>query len=309
MRALGASRLALGTALALCVANPVTLRALEIGHPEELLGGVLCVVAVLAACSGRATLAGLVLGVAIASKSWALVAVAPVLVALPAHRWRALLVAGAAAALILAPLVVAGFHHFVSTNHGASTTGTIFHPTQVWWFTGSLGRVAHDSHGHVRLGYRYPPSWLGAIPHPLIVALSVPMALLWWRRRKAAASRRDVLLLLALVLLARCVLDPWNNVYYALPFLLALLCCEALVLRTAPVLTLASSAAFWAIFQWMPEHLSPDVESLAYLAWVLPLGVGLAVRLYAPQRVADMLARHGDLTGDGRRRVSRVASM
>src|SRR5215213_5494999 len=32
----------------LCVANPVTWRAVEIGHPEELLGGALCVGAVLA---------------------------------------------------------------------------------------------------------------------------------------------------------------------------------------------------------------------------------------------------------------------
>ena len=33
----------------LCVANPLTLRALELGHPEELLGACLCVAAVLLA--------------------------------------------------------------------------------------------------------------------------------------------------------------------------------------------------------------------------------------------------------------------
>ena len=36
-----------------CVANPITLRALEVGHPEELLGACLCVAAVLLA-AGRA---------------------------------------------------------------------------------------------------------------------------------------------------------------------------------------------------------------------------------------------------------------
>ena len=41
-------------ALAVCVANPVTLRALEVGHPEELLGACLCVAAVLLA-AGSAT--------------------------------------------------------------------------------------------------------------------------------------------------------------------------------------------------------------------------------------------------------------
>src|SRR3984957_15698010 len=44
-----ASRLARGVALGLCVANPLTLSALEVGHPEELLGGVLCIAVVLLA--------------------------------------------------------------------------------------------------------------------------------------------------------------------------------------------------------------------------------------------------------------------
>lgn len=48
--------------LALAAANPVTLRALEIGHPEELLSGVLCVGAVLAAAGPRPLAAGLLLG-------------------------------------------------------------------------------------------------------------------------------------------------------------------------------------------------------------------------------------------------------
>src|SRR4051812_22404326 len=47
LRAAGAPRLDRGIMLAICVANPLTLRALEIGHPEELLGAALCVGAVL----------------------------------------------------------------------------------------------------------------------------------------------------------------------------------------------------------------------------------------------------------------------
>ena len=77
------SRLARGVALGLCVANPLTLRALEIGHPEELLGAVLCVAAVLLAARDRPLWAGLLLGLAIANKQWALLAVGPVLLALP----------------------------------------------------------------------------------------------------------------------------------------------------------------------------------------------------------------------------------
>ena len=36
MRRAGSPRLARAVALGLCVANPITLRALEVGHPEEL---------------------------------------------------------------------------------------------------------------------------------------------------------------------------------------------------------------------------------------------------------------------------------
>ena len=46
MRALGHDRLARATAMAVCVANPVTLYALQLGHAEELLGAVLCVAAI-----------------------------------------------------------------------------------------------------------------------------------------------------------------------------------------------------------------------------------------------------------------------
>jgi hypothetical protein len=48
-RELGRSRATAWIALLLVAANPLTLCALEIGHPEELLGAVLCVAAALTA--------------------------------------------------------------------------------------------------------------------------------------------------------------------------------------------------------------------------------------------------------------------
>lgn len=67
----------------LCAGNPLTVRALEIGHPEELLGGVLCVAALLAAGKRRPVLAGVLVGLAIANKPWAVLALAPMLIVLP----------------------------------------------------------------------------------------------------------------------------------------------------------------------------------------------------------------------------------
>src|SRR5438270_776567 len=53
MRAQGRSTLPRMVVLLLCVANPLALPALNWGHPEELLGAVLCVAAVLCALRER----------------------------------------------------------------------------------------------------------------------------------------------------------------------------------------------------------------------------------------------------------------
>jgi hypothetical protein len=84
MREAGRSRLDRVVVLGALTASPAALSALEYGHPEELLGGALCVAAVLAART-RPILAGALVGLAVANKPWALVAVPVVLAAVPAR--------------------------------------------------------------------------------------------------------------------------------------------------------------------------------------------------------------------------------
>ncbi len=270
--------------LGLCVANPVTLRALEIGHPEELLCAVLAIGAVLAARDRRTVLAAVLLGFAIATKAWAVLAIGPVLLALPARRVLALGIAGVIVAAVLAPIALSSGHGTLIT--GASTTGQIFQPWQLFWWLGDTGHVVIGSDGLPKPdGYRVPPEWLSPLTHPLIAALVVPLSLLWARLRGAAPriDGEQVLVLLALLLLLRCILDPWNTSYYALPFLLALLAWEALQRsERPPVLALAASVAVWVTFQHAPGWLSPDMQSLFFLAWSLPLAAWLARESFAP---------------------------
>lgn len=291
------SRLARGVALALCVANPLTLRALEVGHPEELLGGVLCVAAVLLAFRDRPVLAGLALGAAVANKEWALLAVGPVLLALPCRRVLCLAVAGSLTALVLAPLTLIGSSTFLASTKGTATAASaIFQPWQIWWFFGQHGALVHGLFGTAKPGYRIGPGWVGTISHPLVLAIAFPLSyLLWLVRRQGppgplrhdpANSRRvcsqgDALLLLAVLLLGRCLLDSWDTEYYMLPFILALLAWESLEQRRAPVLALASTTLAWVSFQWLALHASPDLQSVLFLAWTLPLGVLLGLALYA----------------------------
>jgi hypothetical protein len=299
MRAEGRSTLARAVTLGLCVANPLTLRALELGHPEELLGACLCVAAVLLAGRDRPLWAGLVLGLAVANKEWALLAAGPVLLALPSgRRLRCVASAGAVAAVVLAPLVLAGSGGFVAATRGtAAPSGAIFQPWQAWWFFGHHGALVHGLFGTPKPGYRIGPAWAAAITHPLIVVAGlIVTAALWMggshapllRARRVGArslGESDALLALALLLLLRCVLDTWDNVYYPLPFIFALLAWEVRgSVRRPPVLALSSTVLAWISFQWLPGQISPDGQAAFFLAWSLPLAAALGRWLYGPSR-------------------------
>jgi Glycosyltransferase family 87 len=289
MRALGRARGARAVALFLCVANPLVLPTLEIGHPEELLGAVLCIAATVVATRNRPIWSGVLLGLAIANKEWALLAVGPVLIALPERRIRALLAGATVAAAVLAPFMLVGSAGFAGQVKGAATqTGAIFTPFDVWWFFGAHAHVIRDLSGHILPGHhsynRVPPAWLGGRAHLLIVALALPLTLLcgWRRRLGAVRPAHEALLLLTLLLLLRFMLDPWDISYYALPFLLALVVWEALTFERPPVLALTAAFGAWFVFQRGVGGASSDAQSMIFLAVTVPVGIALAAALYAP---------------------------
>src|SRR5207302_1113379 len=74
--------------VALALASPVTFKALYFGHPEELLGAAMCAGALLLAARGRSLAAGVLLGLAIATKQWAVLAFVPTLLAAREARRR-----------------------------------------------------------------------------------------------------------------------------------------------------------------------------------------------------------------------------
>ncbi len=301
MRRRGRPPLARGVALALCVANPLTLSALEVGHPEELLGGALCVAAVLLAARGRALWAGLLLGAAVANKEWALLALIPVLLALPSRRLVCLLSAAGVASAILAPPALVHAGGFLAVTRATATpSSSIFQPWQIWWFLGHHGAVVRGTFGRIKPGYRTGPSWTGVLSHPLVIFVMLPLGGLLWGRRhrgRGIVGEHEALLLLALLLLLRCMLDTWDTTYYMLPFLLALSAWECRGERGLPALALSATVLAWIDFQWLRYHASPDVQAACFLLWTLPLAAGLALRLYAPATLAR-LARWGAEAGE-----------
>jgi hypothetical protein len=294
MRSQGRSALARAIVLGVCVANPITLRALELGHPEELLGACACVAAVLSAGQSvdgrdRSLLAGALLGLAIANKEWAILAVGPVLLALPpGGRARCLVSAAATAVVVLAPLALMSSGGFVASTRTIAAPGAsaIFQPWQLWWFLGHHGALVHGLYGTPKPGYRIGPAWTGAVSHPSVLLVGLaPAVALWPRSRGRALPEQDALLALALVLLLRCLLDTWDAVYYPLPFLLALIAWEAERPRqTLPTLGILAMTLVWVSFQWIPLHATPDVQAAFFLVWSLPLAAWMCLRLRSPER-------------------------
>jgi hypothetical protein len=272
-----------GLAAGLAVVNPLTFRALHWGHPEELLAGALCVGAVLAALRERELLAGLLLGLALATKQWALLAVLPTLLAAPRRRLLLGSVALTVAAALTLPLLLANGERFgavAESAAGQDAIGASTTPWNVWWPLTDLASVPGLSDRWMS------PQWVATISHPLIVLAPLPLSALLWLRRDRRAD--DALLLLTLLLLLRCMLDNWSNDYYHVPFFLSLLAWETVRRPGVPRLSLAVAIllgiSFWPqqtqIFAGSVDA-APLLFSI-YIAWTLPLAASLALLLYRP---------------------------
>lgn len=253
----------------LVLVNPMTFNALQAGHPEEILAASLSVGAVVGALEAKTVWAVVLLGLALATKQWAVIAVIPTLLAAPSAR-RPLLLGGAAAVglVLLAPFVLGDPSAFLQRNVlDAGSTSTVAYTFTVW---------RPFSEGGVGL-----PEWVGLISHPLIICLPVPLGYLYWRRR---GSRRpeDILLLLALLFLLRAVLDPVNNGYYHLPFIVSLLVYEGLATRGLPRLTLLSLAVLWVDIHLVWTSGDYGLTNAVYLLWALPFAAYLLFMLYLP---------------------------
>ncbi|HEX4672249.1 MAG TPA: glycosyltransferase 87 family protein [Solirubrobacteraceae bacterium] len=251
---------AIGTlAAALLVANPISLEALHLGHPEELLGAALCVAAVLLA-RDRQVWAAVALGAALATKQWALIAIAPVLLAAP-RETRLRLAAGAAgvAAAVIVPIALADPQAFIAAMHHPAFGVSAMRTGNVWGVTAITDHVSLGA-GESAVTY-VTPRWLQHAAHPLVAVLTLGLGAAAMRRRAI-----DPLALLALLMLLRCALDPWDHAYYHAPFLAALVAWEVLEARRMPLLSALSAGWLGIVFR-----VDLPLSDLLYAAWALPM--------------------------------------
>jgi hypothetical protein len=260
--------------LVLGAGGALAFETMRAGHPEDLLATAAVVGAVLAARSGRTGWASFMIVAAVVAKQSMVVAV--LLAAMAAPRGGArIAVFGliGSAALVLAQTQLGGTIHGTITN-----TGQLFHPHQVWWPFGVPATPEFIAAGH---GTRMGPEWLAPLTRPILVGSTFAVSIAWWLRNGRQGGRDDVLAVLALVFLLRCMLDPWNLVYYHLPLVVALAAWEARKGRDLPVLSLAATAACWATFV-VYDVRTGNGPFFAYLAWAVPLAIGLAITVFRP---------------------------
>ena len=256
---------------------------LRYGHPEDLLATGAAVGAVLAARGGRTALASALVVLAVVAKQWAVLAILPAAMAAPRGGLRI------AAAGVVGTVVLLGLQTEAGGPvHGTITnTGTLFHPHQLFWPFGIPPTPEFVAAGH---GTRMGPEWLAPLTRPLIVGSGIALALAWWWRSGTGRNRDDLLGVLALAFLLRCMLDPWDLVYYHLPLAVSLAAWEARRGRDLPVLAVAVTAACALTFVIYDER-SGYGPYLAYLAWAVPLAAGLAVTLLRRPAPAPQPAR------------------
>jgi hypothetical protein len=257
----------------------IAYQTLLYGHPEDLLATACAVGAILAARAGMTWRAAVLLVLAVVAKQWAVLAILPAAMAAPRHGLR-IAAAGTIGAAVLLGLQLSPA---ASGVHASITeTGSLFHPHQLFWPFGIPATPEFVAAGH---GTRMGPAWLAGLTRPLIICAGTAVAIAWWLRSGPARNRDDVLLVFALALLLRCMLDPWNLVYYHLPLVVALAAWEARRGRDLPVLSVVVTAACWISFITYDarEGYGPYV---VYLAWTIPLAAVLALALLgrAPQR-------------------------
>jgi hypothetical protein len=278
----------------LTAASPFVFRAVNWGHPEELLATALCVGALLAAVRERPVLAGLLLGLAFATKQWALIAAAPALAATPARRPLFVAVAAMTGLAFTLPMLIGDPDRFwlmfeaAGSADPSRTLGLLgegypegrVSPYSVWAPLGSERVVDGRS-------FLFMDPTLARLSHPLIVAFSLPLTWLAYRRNRGVLTETVAFRLLALVLLARCALDPNDLDYYHVPVIAALAAAAAAGTRRDVVGACAVAAGLSIAFIEPVDNLARLTElaplrTAGYLGVTVAAGVWLWRGITAP---------------------------
>jgi hypothetical protein len=286
--------------VAVSLGNPMVGSALALGHPEELLTAALAVCALMAAVEGRTAPAAILLGLALASKQWAVLSILPVLLALGGGRLRALAMACATAAVLTLPLAIGSPSAFLANQVFLVHQQVYLHPAAHSWLYPLAPEVRIVGlHGSVSWP-TLSPTVVGLV-HPLIIVVAAGLAAAVWVRRRGRPSLDELFTLTALVYLLRCTLDTETMPYFHLPLLLTLLAWDGLHGDRLPLRAIAGAGVGYFLFQRLLGG-TLDVHTVSYLygACTLVLALVLGLRLARSRSQLPRLAGGPGLLGPHR---------
>ena len=264
---------ALGVVALLALAGPATTNAVEVGHPEEMLAITLATAAVFAARADRRTSAALLLGLAIGTKPWALLATLPVALALPGGQRRTLGMAALVALPLtaIAPLLDPAAYARAGTGVGG---GHLSDPLSLWWPFGSVLRGIHGTVG-THSDHRLPFGVTRSVAACTAVIAALAAVALATLRANSSERRLDPLALLALLGLIRCAVDPVPLEYNLVAALIPLAAWEALERGRLPLVTAVAALAGTLVFG-ARLHVSAGFTSALAISFTAILGAYLA---------------------------------
>lgn len=250
--------------VAVAIFNPLVQSALRLGHPEELLTTSFAIGALVAAAQRRRLAAPILLGLALATKQWAVIVVVPVLLAL-APRWRGpLAVATGLAAAITLPAAAIAPGAFLHNQLALAHEHYLWPAAQTWLFLLAPHSALRLSGGLVYHGRHLPAAVVGLL-HPLIVAVALAIGIHLARRARGGMTVERLLAAVALAFLLRCVLDTETMPYYHLPLFATLLAWDALVGSRLPLRSLTAAAACYLLFERQsPSVIGSDMATILY---------------------------------------------
>ena len=255
IEARGRGRLEAVAAGVLTVVNPITLDAVHSGHPEEVLGGALAVLAVVCAARGRSMQAAVALGLAIGTKQWTLVAVLPALFAASASARRSIALVAAAVGIVLAfsaPLADWGDYREKAHSLGATTTASRY---SAWSAVSRRVDIVIPGFDKPTTIRRLPQGLSREDISLVIPILCTVIVLAFARRRRWRLSEQEAMALLAISFLLRVMLDSTVLLYYFAPMVLALAWSEVRW-RGIPLGTAAAAVFVWQLFGHVSGALS-----------------------------------------------------
>lgn len=255
--------------VAVALFNPMVHSALLLGHPEELLTTSLAVGAIVSAAQRRVILTTVLLGLAIASKQWAVIAMFPVVAVFPGRRVHVISGAAAIVTAVSLPALLISAPTFLHNQLVLVHEHYLAPAWDSWLFLVSP-RVTLPVGGGLTYTGPHLSSTVVGLLHPLIIVVAIAIGVYVARRVRTHLTLDAWFAAIALAFLLRCALDTETMPYYEAPLFMTLLAWDALQGGRLPLRGLFAAAVSYALFDRLtPTVIGPNTASALYGAAAL----------------------------------------